>query len=109
MADCARKDGKKAEKPGCAVSATNCVMIFCLEVLNIAMGQTAFRFYGRLRLAAHNQEQAQALAQAGEPEPAEGGGAGEGFALDVAGMGGQDAERFAGYRPNLGGCGCLPN
>lgn len=38
MADCARKDGKKAKNPGCAVSATNCVMIFCLEVLNVAMG-----------------------------------------------------------------------
>lgn len=109
MADCARKDGKKAKNPGCAVSKKNCVMIFCLEVLNIAMGQTAFRVYRCVRLAAHNQEQAQALAQAGEPEPAEGGGAGEGFALDVAGMGGQDAERFAGSRPNLGGCGCLPN
>lgn len=109
MADCARKDGKKAENPGCAVSKKNCVMIFCLEVLNIAMGQTVIWLHGCVRLAAHNQEQAQALAQACEPEPAEGGGAGEGFALDVAGMGGQGAERFAGYRPNLGGCGCLPN
>lgn len=109
MADYARKDGKKAKKPRLRGVGDKLRDDFCLEVLNVAMGQTVIWLHGCVRLAAHNQEQAQALAQACEPEPAKGGGAGEGFALDVAGMGGQDAERFAGSRPNLGGCGCLPD
>ena len=103
------KMAKRPKTPAARVSATNCAMIFCLEVLNDAMGQTAFRFYGRLRLAAHNQEQAQALAQACEPEPADRRRRWPKVSRSTW-QAWEDSRRRTRCRivaANLGGCGCL--